>query len=120
SIAQATGAQYSEARSLRALAPIYRALSTQLKNEYLLQYRSLAGPAKTVQVRVAVSGFSGLAGASYVTPALPKYRLPPFHPSLLDRFWRSGVSVLVISLLVGGLVWLGIFYPLSRRPASVG
>jgi len=118
-LAEATGARYSEARSPAALAPIYRALSTQLKNEYLVQYRSLAGPAKGIQVRVAVAGFSGFARASYVTPALPKSHLPPFHRSLLDRFWRSGVSVLVVSLLVGLLVWIAILYPLSRRPASL-
>lgn len=44
-----------------------------LSNEYLLQYKSLAGPDKTIRVQVEVRG-AGTAVEGYTSPALPRLR----------------------------------------------
>ena len=114
-LAASTGGVYSEAASPAALEPIYAALSTRLANEYLLRYRSLAGPAQAVRVRVAIPGVPGATTATYTTPALPVKPVPPYHRSLLQRFWVSGYSVFVISIAVALLVALSLRFVVGRR-----
>ena len=50
-----------------------RMLSTK---EYLLQYKSLAPPDKTIRVQVSVEG-AGAAVLGYTSPALPRLRAAP-------------------------------------------
>jgi tight adherence protein B len=102
-IAAKTGAGYAEADTPSALASIYRALSARLSDEYLLEYKSLAGPDTVVHVRVRVNG-APVSSASYRTPALPTHALAPFHRSWFDRFVLSGGSAALVALLVGLLV----------------
>ena len=49
-------------------------LGFTLANEYLLRYRSLAGPDAKIIVAVTVDGIPGAATASYTTPALASRR----------------------------------------------
>ena len=110
------GGSYSEAHSSKDLATIYDQLGARLANQYLVQYRSLAGPNKVVRVVVSVEGVPGSATTGYTTPALPKVHVPPFHPSLGYRFWQSPVSMVLIALLAAALVAGGIL--LALRPGN--
>jgi tight adherence protein B len=101
SLASSTGASYSEAGSVASLPGIYQTLAGRLGREYLLRYRSLAGPAQAISVTVTIAGITGGAGWSYVTPSLKA--LPPFHRSLVDRFVSSPASVALLALLAAAL-----------------
>jgi tight adherence protein B len=118
-VARGTGAAYAEASSPAALKQIYRALSQRLGHEYLLQYRSLAGPAVRVRVRIEVAGVPSAALAAYRTPALPVGSLRPFHRSPFDRFWASPAAPGVVSLCVGLLVVLVMLRVIRSRRSSL-
>jgi tight adherence protein B len=119
SISRSTYGEYAEASSAAGLAPIYSALSEGLAREYLLRYRSLAGPGRAVDVAASVAGFPGVARWRYVTPALPTSAPPPFHRSPLDRFVTAPGSVALLSLLAAALAWLGISVILRRGRSSL-
>jgi tight adherence protein B len=105
---------YAEATSSESLIAVYDRLGAQLANEYLIRYRSLAGPGENVEVEVRVDGLKGPATSSYVTPSLPSKAAPPFRRSVGDTLWRSPVTM-VIASLVGALLvmaaFLAIFNP---------
>jgi tight adherence protein B len=113
-LAAAGGGEYALAKSTSDLAPLFDQLGARLASEYLLQYKSLAGPKTPVKVAVAV-GRLGTATAAYETPALPIKTLPPaYHPSLASRFWGSAIVMVVLALLVASVVALlalGILQP---------
>ena len=75
-IAAQTSGTYSEASSAEALSGIYSELGYTLSNEYVLRYRSLAGPDAKINVKVKVAGFPGTAATTYTTPALAAGRAP--------------------------------------------
>ena len=54
-LAAAGHGEYAKAKA-QALAPLFNQLGQQLSNEYLLQYKSLAGPDKPIRVRVSGQG----------------------------------------------------------------
>jgi tight adherence protein B len=108
-----TGAVSSSTGSTAALAPIFEALSTQLSNDYLVAYKSLAGPDALVRVRIRLRGIPGFASVSYRTPALPIKSLPPFHRSFLKRFWLSSGSSAVVALIAGLLAAIALVALLS-------
>jgi tight adherence protein B len=107
SLATRTGAAYSEVTSPKALAGLYTALSQQLGNEYLLQYRSNADAGELVRVSVSVAGF-GTASASYKTLGLPFGSHKPFHRSFLNRLWTSSATAVLVALVAGLLAALAI------------
>jgi len=119
SIANTTRGEYTQAASAAGLAAIYGALSERFARQYLLRYRSLAGPGKTVDVAVRVAGFPAARTWRYVTPALPTSSPPPFHRSALDRFVSSPGSVALLSLLAAALAWLGMSSILRPGRSSV-
>lgn len=100
---------YAEAESVGELTPIYNELGSQLASEYLIRYKSLAGPGKQIRVVVHVAGLDGAAQTAYKTPALDIIRTPkaPYEPSALDRIWRSVGTMFLIILLTGVLVGVG-------------
>jgi len=99
------GGQYALAASTADLAPLFDQLGARLASEYLLKYKSLAGPKQQVRVAVDVPGLR--AGTSaYETPALPVTVVPPYHPSLAGRFWGSPVVMVLIALLAASVVAL--------------
>ncbi|PWU22217.1 MAG: hypothetical protein C5B48_10460 [Candidatus Rokuibacteriota bacterium] len=118
-LARATGGSYAEAASASSLSGIYKTRSKQLASEYLLRYRSLAGPAEKVHVKVFVAGLPGATTTSYETPALPTTLTPPFHRSFADRFLASPLSVLLMSLLAAGLVWFAVSALLRHRRSTL-
>jgi tight adherence protein B len=114
SLAAAGGGQYALAKTTSDLAPLFDQLGQLLSNQYLVNYKSLAGPSVPIRVVVQVPG-TGTASAAYKTPALnvppPP---PPYKPSLWDRIVGSWITMVVIALLVAAgvllLVW-GLFQP---------
>jgi tight adherence protein B len=118
-LAHDTGGFYSEPTSPSGLTPIFQALSEQLSNEYLLQYRSPAQPDALVRVQLSVKGAPGTAVAAYKTPALSSTALQPFHRSAWQRFWLSPASMVFVSLAAGLLAALTIGGLLGRRRAPL-
>jgi tight adherence protein B len=119
------GGEYVLAKSPSELQPLFDQLSARLSSEYLLRYKSLAGPKAQVKVEVTVVG-TGTATSAYRTPALPIPAVPPpYHLSLAHRFWGSAIVMVILALLVGGVIALlaiGLLQPrqsgLPRRMAE--
>lgn len=112
------GGRYSEAGSAAELERIYAELGSQLASEYLLRYRSLAGPNIRVKVKVRIDGVRGAATHGYLTPRLSATPTPPYHRSLASRFWESAFSAFLITLLAASLVGLALvalFRPRNRN-----
>jgi tight adherence protein B len=122
SLARNARGSYNEATDAKDLAPIYNGLGVRLSNEYLISYRSLAGPNARVHVGVTVARVPGIATAEYTSPAL-RVAVPPYRTR---TFWTSGAALVLVSLLVGVLVvatfWLALSRPgrrgLRRRVAQ--
>jgi tight adherence protein B len=113
-LAAAGHGEYAQAKA-SALAPLFDQLSQLLSNEYLLQYKSLAGPSKPVRVEVQVKGV-GTAATEYRTPPLPvKNTVPaPYHPSIGSRIWGSAITMIVLAFLgaaVVALLVIGLLQP---------
>lgn len=115
-LAADTNASYAEARSAHDLHRIYGGLGARLASEYLLAYRSKAAPRSRVHVTLAIEGV-GSGDLSY--SAGPARGLGPYHRSIVERFWGSAFSMLVVSLgamaLIGGCAAL----LLRRRPTTL-
>lgn len=116
-LAAASGGAYAEAASSADLASIYRSLGDRLANEYLIGYRSLAGPGKKVTVRLRVAGVRGTAASGYRTPPLAAFSEAPFHPSFAYRLWRSPLTLLIVALLSAALLGAAVAL-FTRRRAS--
>jgi tight adherence protein B len=103
-LAAATGGEFSETASLQDLARVYGRLGSLLAHQYVLRYRSAAGPSERVRVDVHVAGFPGVASVHYVTPATPKGHQAPFHHSPSETLWLRpgaavGISIFCVALL---------------------
>jgi tight adherence protein B len=109
------GGTYSEASSPAELRQIYDELGEQLASQYLVRYRSPAGPEQRVDVAVKVAGVPGVATAEYMTPALSAGAAPPFETPLEETFWRSKGAVVAVSLIVGALLALALIVLLRPR-----
>ena len=107
-LAVAAGGRYTSAGSPRQLARIYDGLAAELAGEYLVRYRSTASPGTEVTVFARVRGLSGVATSGYLTPATAQQSQPPFERSLAERFWRSPLAMVVVSLIAGAALWLGV------------
>jgi tight adherence protein B len=113
-VAAAGHGEYKKAKA-QALAELFQKLGEQLSNEYLLQYKSLAGPNVPVHVNISVNGV-GKAVTGYRTPALPvKNTVPaPYEPPLTTRVWDSVITMIVLALFgafVVALLVIGLLQP---------
>ena len=115
----AVGGRYSEASSAADLEAVFGALGTELANEYLLRYRSLATAEEEVRVTVTVDGLAGTASDDYEAPALPPGAGSPFHHSLPETFWRSGAAMLVVSVLSAVFLAFGALVVVRPRPRTL-
>jgi tight adherence protein B len=102
SLAALGGGEYALAESTKQLSPLFDQLGARLASEYLLRYKSLAGPAVNVHVAVSVAGAPSVS-TSYQTPVLPVSVPAPYHPSVSHRVWTSAI-VMVLLALIGGAV----------------
>jgi tight adherence protein B len=109
--------QYSLATSPAQLQAIYAALGSKFAREYVLSYRSAAGPGEHVSVAVRVKGLPGLAVSGYVTPSLAKKGGPgaPYSESLWHKLWTSPLTMVLVAFLVAALVALGVMLVVSSR-----
>ncbi|HEU5244877.1 MAG TPA: type II secretion system F family protein [Gaiellaceae bacterium] len=103
-LAAAGHGEYAQAKA-QDLEPLFHKLGEQLSNEYLLQYKSLAGPNVPVHVDVNVTGF-GTASTGYRTPALPVSNMvpAPYKPSIGSRIAGSPITMIVVALLVAAVI----------------
>jgi tight adherence protein B len=103
-LAVAGKGEYAQAKA-NTLTPLFDQLSQNLSNEYLLQYKSLAGPNKPVRVQVQVRNV-GTALTGYRTPPLQVHNVvpPPYKPSIGNRIWSSALTMIVLALLVAGVI----------------
>jgi tight adherence protein B len=118
-LAQRAGGEYSEAASSADLKPIFNALGARLASEYLVRYRSPAGPEQEVQVAVRIRGFDGVATRGYVTPALGDGMQGAYRRSLADTFWQSPLAMLVTSGVAALLLAIGFMIVLRPRTRTV-
>jgi tight adherence protein B len=118
-LAATGGGEYALAKSTSDLTPLFNELGARLASEYLLQYKSLAGPKKPVKVSVRV-GRLGTTSAAYQTPALPiKAPPPPYNPSLGSRIWGSTIVMVVLALLAASVVALLLIGLLQPRQSGL-
>jgi tight adherence protein B len=103
-LSRRTGGAYRHASDPAALTGIFDELGAQLSNEYVIRYRSLAGPEERVRVRIAVAGVAGAAEDVYVTPALNAVSAPPYRASRWAAFWRSSLALILVGLAAASLV----------------
>ena len=122
-LAAAGHGKYAKAKA-EALAPLFHQLGQQLSNEYLLQYKSLAGPNVPIRVDVSVKDF-GTTVTGYRTPALPVTNTvpAPYKPSIGSRIWGSAITMIVLALLGAAVIAflvIGILQPKrSSLPARM-
>jgi tight adherence protein B len=114
-LADRTGGGYAVASSPRQLERIFDRLGSVLSNEYVLRYRSLAGPAERVGVELHIEGEPDPARASYTSPALDLQPAAPFRRSLADTFWRSPAAAAVVSLACALLLGVVVLLLLRNR-----
>jgi len=110
-----TSGAYAEASSSADLARVYGQLGARLANEYVLTYRSTAGPNRTVRVAVRVKGIQGLAVSGYTTPRTGRSASGAYHPSVAGRILQSPLTMLVVTLLIAGLLAFTVFSILVPR-----
>jgi tight adherence protein B len=118
-LARDTGGRYIETTSIAQLRQIYKQLGSSLASEYLLFYRSLAGPNKQINVTVRIDNMTGELTSAYQTPklAIAKRGGPaagPYKPSALNRILTSSATMTVIALLAAALIGAGTAALLSR------
>src|SRR4051794_12810848 len=109
-LAGATRGAYTQANGPGDLAQIYDRLGARLANEYLLLYRSTAGPKHRVHVSVTVDGVEHPGTTEYVTPAV-RIALPPYSTA---NFWSSSAAAFLVSLTCALLLVVTIYFAFSR------
>jgi tight adherence protein B len=106
-LARNSGGVFILAKSVESLTRIYSQLGSRFASEYLVSYRSLAGPNVHVKVGVVVEGLDGVARSEYRSPALAITRRAPagpYEPSLGSRIWTSAVTMTLAGLFAAGLI----------------
>ena len=118
-LARAGDGAYSPA-TVKSLKHLFADLSRTLSNEYLLQYKSLAGPEVPIRVKVRVRGL-GAKTLSYRTPPLPASdtSTTPYHQSLGSSIWKSSVTMILLALLIAAVVAFLIIGVLRPRQSGL-
>jgi tight adherence protein B len=110
-LAEETGGTYAEATSSAELERIYDELGYEFSNEYLVRYRSAAGPGEEVEVAIAIGDQSQTL--SYVTPQI----VPggPLERSVWDRIIQSWILIPLVVLAVLALAVTAVRSLLNAR-----
>ena len=109
-LARDTGGRYVETTRVGRLAAIYDELGSQLANEYLVRYQSLADPGKHINVTVRVASLDQEARTAYDTPKLTVQAAgprAPYKPSVSSRFWSSLATMIAVGLATAILIGSG-------------
>ena len=108
-LAAATRGEFASAGSIRDLTRIYDRLGSRLDSQYLIRYRSSAGPHQRVTVEVRVRGLAGGARAEYESPSLRSVVHAPFRRSP-GQVWRSSaiaaIAIAIAAFLLVTALWL--------------
>ena len=97
-LATAGRGRYFRARSTRELAPIYDELGAQFAREFLIRYRSEAGPGLQAVVEASVDGIPGTARTSYLTPSPRRSSGPAtYERPGAESFWGSTLAFVLVS-----------------------
>lgn len=112
-IATETSGDYTEAPNAAALKEVYSQLGYTLSNEYLLRYRSLAGPGEKTLVSLRIQGTPGTTPLVYTTPPLPT-TAPTGGASWWDKVIQSPIMFVVVILLIVCLLGYAVFRILYR------
>jgi tight adherence protein B len=115
-LARDTGGRYIETTSITRLKAIYSQLGSSLASEYLLHYRSLAGPDRRIRVTAKIDDLGRVTASEYRTPklaVLKKGVAGPYKQSVLTRFWTSPLTMTLVGLLAAVLIGVGAFLTLS-------
>ena len=118
-LAAATRGEFSSAGSIRDLTRIYDRLGSRLASQYVIRYRSGAGPHERVAVEVSVRGLAGSARAEYVSPALRAVAQAPFRRSPGAQLWRSSTTAFVAIALAAVLLCSALWLLLRSRGVSI-
>ena len=113
-IAEQTQGTYTEAAATSSLDQIFQKLGYTLSNEYVMHYRSLAGPDKNMRVALQVDGIPGTARTTYTSPPLPAAASAPGFTTW-DRIVRSSITLILVVLAVVALLGLAA-YRIVYRP----
>ena len=113
-IAEQTQGTYTEAAATSSLDQIFQKLGYTLSNEYVMHYRSLAGPDKNMRVALQVDGIPGTARTTYTSPALPAAASASGFTTW-DRIVRSSITLILVVLAVVALLGLAA-YRIVYRP----
>jgi tight adherence protein B len=113
-----TGGEYTDTADSAKLAGIFDQLGAKLSNEYLLLWRSLAGPEKQINVAVRVDGYPQPATTSYTTPSLG-LTVEPLDKSFLDKLVQSWLFMFLIVVAAVALVFWGIRSIVEARQRSL-
>jgi len=116
-LASETGGSFSPANSPKELKGIYDQLGLQLAQEYLVKYKSKVTPGQPVRVSLSVAGV-GKTNTAYVAPKLPGPGALVHH-TFWDSIWQSGLTMILIALLVPAFVAAAIVVPLRQRNSTV-
>jgi tight adherence protein B len=104
-----TGARYTTATSLGQLNAIYTSLGAKLASEYLIQYRSNAGPGEKVVVSVRIRGLPRVVTAGYASPEVSaSHHSSGYQESFLHKLVTSPLMMIFIALLTASLVALAV------------
>jgi len=118
-LAAGTRAEFSSATSVSDLIRIYDRLGSRLASQYLIGYRSSAGPATRVRVDVRVAGLADHATADYETPRVPTHVSAPFQRTPAETLWRSPGAFLLVSMLAALIVVAGLLAVMRPRGRSL-
>ena len=108
-LAAAGRGRYFPAESFNDVRNIFRELGAQLASEYLIRYRSVTRPGRSVTVAVQISGVDGVATNSYRVPGGTSFVL------VEDSFWTSTTGILTTTLLSVLLLAIALALLLLRR-----
>jgi tight adherence protein B len=114
SLAAAAGGTYTEVNSAR-LSSFLRELGTELSNQYLVRYRSLASLGSKVQVVARVAGQPGTAFARYVAPSIPSAATAARAVPRRVSFWQTTKAALLACVVCGALIGLAAMALLTPR-----
>jgi tight adherence protein B len=113
-LAASAGGTYTEVDSA-GLPSLLRALGTELSNQYLITYRSLASLGGKVQVSARVPGQPGAATASYTAPTIaPVVAAVPTVKGHIS-FWKTTKAALLASIVCAMLIGLAALSLLTPR-----
>jgi tight adherence protein B len=104
-LAAGTDADFVSGRTASQLTSELDQLGRRIASEYLVSYRSLAGPHQRVAVTVSVDGL-GARTVRYTTPALGDYH----GHALVDKrsFIRSTGAMVIVAFLIAVMVGIAV------------